>query len=55
MTKTRAGPPLVPVRVAMQQALEDGVAPPVVLEACHERSLQVVRIEDLREYAAAPS
>ena len=35
-----------------QQALQDGVAPPVVLEASHERALEVVALEDLREHAA---
>jgi uncharacterized protein len=35
-----------------QQALEDGNAPMVDLEATHESALKVVRIEDLREYAA---
>ena len=34
-----------------QQALEAGVAPPVVLEACHERALDYVRLEDLRAHA----
>lgn len=34
------------------QALQDGVAPPVVLEACHERALAVVRLEDLEAHAA---
>jgi uncharacterized protein (DUF2237 family) len=36
-----------------QQAFEDGVAPPVVLEACHERTLEVIRLEDLRAHAAS--
>ena len=36
-----------------QQALQDGVAPPVVLDACHERALDAVRLEDLREHAVA--
>ena len=35
-----------------QQAHEDGVAPPVVLEGCHERALLVVRLEDLQAHAA---
>jgi uncharacterized protein (DUF2237 family) len=35
-----------------QQAFEDGVAPPVVLEASHERALHSVRLEDLRAHAA---
>lgn len=35
-----------------QQALEDDMAPPVDLEATHERALDVVRLEDLRRYVA---
>ncbi len=35
-----------------QQAFEDGVAPPVVLDACHERALDVVRLEDLQAHVA---
>lgn len=35
-----------------QQAFEDGVAPPVVLEASHEHALQVIRLEDLRAHAS---
>ncbi|MEB3294044.1 MAG: DUF2237 domain-containing protein [Synechococcales bacterium] len=31
-----------------QEAWEAGVAPPVVLEACHEKALQVVTLEQLR-------
>jgi uncharacterized protein (DUF2237 family) len=34
-----------------QQAFEDGVAPPVLLEACHERALKLVQLEDLRALA----
>ncbi len=34
-----------------QQALLAGTAPPVILEACHERCLDVVRLDDLREHA----
>jgi len=34
-----------------QQAFEDGVAPPVVLAASHERALEAVRLEDLRAHA----
>ena len=34
-----------------KEAMEAGVAPPVVLEACHERALLVVSLEDLRKYA----
>jgi hypothetical protein len=35
-----------------QQALEDDMAPLVDLEATHESALQVVRLEDLKQYAA---
>jgi uncharacterized protein len=35
-----------------QQALLDGVAPPVVLEASHERALEVVSLDDLRAHEA---
>ena len=34
-----------------QEAFLDGVAPPVVLAACHERALDVVRLEDLQAHA----
>ena len=34
-----------------KEALDEGVAPPVVLEACHERALDAVRLEDLRAHA----
>ena len=34
-----------------QQALEDDMAPLVDLEATHESALQVVRFEDLKQYA----
>jgi uncharacterized protein len=34
-----------------QEALEAGVAPKIVLEACHEKALDVVRLNDLRQYA----
>lgn len=37
-----------------QQAREDGVAPPVVLAACHERALEVVGLEELRAHAVDP-
>ena len=36
-----------------QEALLDGVAPPVVLDGCHERALDVVRLEDLRAHEAS--
>ncbi len=34
-----------------QEALEAGMAPPVVLQACHERALEVVSLEDLTAHA----
>jgi uncharacterized protein len=34
------------------EALEAGVAPPVVLEATHESALRVVRLEDLEAHRA---
>lgn len=34
-----------------QQALEDGTAPLVDLEATHESALDVVKLEDLKQYA----
>jgi len=34
-----------------QEALEAGVAPPVVLEATHARALEVCSLEDLKQYA----
>lgn len=34
-----------------KEAMEAGVAPPVVLEATHERALDVVELEALREFA----
>ena len=36
------------------EALEAGMAPPVVLEATHERALRVVPLEVLMEYAWEP-
>ena len=35
-----------------QEALEAGVAPPVVLEATHERALDAVELADLKRHAA---
>ena len=35
-----------------QEALEAGVAPPVVLAATHESALEVVSLDDLRAHAA---
>jgi len=34
-----------------REALQSGVAPPVVLAATHELALQVVSLEDLKKYA----
>lgn len=34
-----------------KQAYEDGVAPPIALEATHEAALQVIDLEILQEYA----
>lgn len=34
-----------------QQALDDGMAPQVVLAATHESALQVVSLDDLKQYA----
>jgi uncharacterized protein (DUF2237 family) len=34
-----------------QEALEIGVAPPVILEATHARALEVVSLEDLKKHA----
>lgn len=36
-----------------QEAFMDGMAPPVVLEACHERALDSVRLADLQAHAYA--
>ena len=33
------------------EALAAGVAPPVILEACHERALRAVSLDDLRAHA----
>ncbi len=34
-----------------REAFEEGVAPQVVLEACHEAALNFVSLKDLQEYA----
>jgi uncharacterized protein len=36
------------------EALADGVAPPVELDACDEKALEVIPLEVLREHAHAP-
>jgi uncharacterized protein (DUF2237 family) len=35
-----------------REALDAGVAPPVVLEACHISTLEFVELEDLKAHAA---
>jgi uncharacterized protein (DUF2237 family) len=47
----KAGDKWCLVAVRWRQALEDGMAPQVVLEATHEATLQVVDLNDLKEYA----
>jgi uncharacterized protein (DUF2237 family) len=39
------------VAMRWQQALEDDMAPQVVLAACHESCLEFCRLEDLKRYA----
>ena len=39
------------VAMRWRQALDDGMAPQVVLAATHESTLQVVELEDLKKYA----
>ena len=39
------------VAVRWRQALEDGMAPKVVLEATHEATLQIVDLENLKQFA----
>lgn len=39
------------VAMRWKQALDDGMAPRVVLEATHESALQVIELEDLKRYA----
>lgn len=34
-----------------KEAFEAGVAPPVIIRACHETALQYVKLEDLKKYA----
>jgi uncharacterized protein len=34
-----------------KEALDAGVAPPIVLAACHEKALAVVKLADLQQYA----
>jgi uncharacterized protein (DUF2237 family) len=36
-----------------QEAMVAGVAPPVVLTACHENALRYVRLSDLQQHALA--
>ena len=37
------------------QALHAGLAPPVILEACHERCLELIDLADLRAHAIEPT
>ncbi len=39
------------VAMRWQQALDDGMAPSVVLESTHESALQLMSLEDLKKYA----
>lgn len=39
------------VAVRWRQALEAGMAPMVILEACHESVLEIVTLDDLKRYA----
>ena len=39
------------VAMRWKQALEAGMAPKVILDACHESVLEIVSLEDLREHA----
>jgi uncharacterized protein len=34
-----------------QEAFEAGVAPKVILESCHEKALEIVQLEDLKQYS----
>ena len=47
----KAGDKWCLVAMRWQQALEDGMAPHVVLDATHESALEIVKIEDLKLYA----
>jgi uncharacterized protein (DUF2237 family) len=38
-----------------QEALEAGVAPPVILSATHEKALEVVTLDDLKRHAQVNS
>ncbi len=39
------------VAARWREALEAGVAPQVILEACHESALKIVALEDLQKHA----
>lgn len=47
----RAGDQWCLCALRWREALEAGKAPPVILEATHERALQYVRLEDLEAHA----
>lgn len=36
-----------------KEALDAGIAPPVILESCHEKALDVITLEDLKAHAVA--
>jgi hypothetical protein len=38
-----------------KEALDAGVAPPVYLEGCHERALEYVTLEQLKQFALTTS
>ena len=47
----KAGDKWCLVAMRWQQALDDGMAPQVVLESTHESALQIMKLEDLKLYA----
>ncbi|NJM49441.1 MAG: DUF2237 domain-containing protein [Alkalinema sp. RU_4_3] len=34
-----------------QEAFEAGIAPKVILESCHEKALEIVKLSDLKQYS----
>ncbi len=48
----KAGDKWCLVAMRWKQALDDGMAPLVDLEATHESTLEIVELEDLKRYAA---
>jgi uncharacterized protein (DUF2237 family) len=49
----KAGDKWCLVAVRWQQALQDGMAPQVILEATHESSLEFISLDDLKRFAEA--